>query len=297
MPSIKADSLPGDGLRRLAHVLLRKLHHDLHAAAGGTHSGIHRARKQLKFMRSFLRLVREAIGDNSFKTDNLLLREAANRLASARRASAMIEAVAKMSYLTDGCLPALRQAAQADHDSQMGRNALSTEVTEALKLVEQVQRNSADWRLPRRDLWLYVKAMRRSYSSARKFLKLGWECGEVHLLHEARKSVIHQLHHLEIIRPAWPEILRPWQKQLQVLREFLGDLNDLEDMEALLDDQSSAFSRLEDKEAVHALFVKRRGDLVEGALPLAKKLYSETPETFALRINAIWETIIPPREP
>ena len=76
--------------------------------------------------------------------------------------------------------------------------------------------------------------MEASYARAQKKLRQGLDKGEVTLLHEARKSIIHHYHHLDLLKPVWPKLLDVWLAELRDLREALGDVNDLDELDTLL---------------------------------------------------------------
>ena len=80
-------------------------------------------------------------------------------------------------------------------------------------------------------LALFVEGMTRVYARARRLADKGLESADPAVLHEARKSVIHLRYQLDMLEPIWPALVGAWVKELQRLREVLGDFNDLCELE------------------------------------------------------------------
>ena len=123
---------------------------------------------------------------------------------------------------------------------------------------------------------------------ARRLLRDGLDRKETPLLHEARKSVIHHLHHVELLSPLWPKLFKVWAAELQVLREDLGDLNDLDDLTGEFERPESPFSSIPRKEAALALIDRRRQAILTRIGNETGHLFAEEPRNFAARIDALW---------
>ena len=285
----------GDTLRRYARSQVAELEKTLEAAAAKGHGGVHKARRRLKALRSFLRMLRPAIGEEVFRDANGALRAAGHALAGARKAGAMIEAADKLAAATpkdrlehQPLLAAIHAAAQADGVSHAGEDQVAGGVGVALEQVRLVRRAIQDWRLPKRDIGFYVEGLRKVYGRAKRLLDRGLAAGDTVVLHEARKSVIHLRYLLDLLEPVWPALFRAWSKEVQALREVLGDLNDLHDMELMMSQEGSAFAAMPEKDKALALIAARRAALIAEVRPFARRLYSESPAGFARRIDALW---------
>ena len=286
MASIRTDRPAGEALRRLARKTLASLATDFERAAAG--HGVHAARRRLKFMRSLLRLLRPAIGEAAFGKADRRLRAAAHAIAGARRAEAMQEAVAKLGPKDRAALTGLARLAAAAHGHEAAPQVLSTAAAGAKRGIEKVRGAINGWRLPKRGIAPFAKSLRDAYGTARRKLRQGLAANDIARLHEARKSVIHHLHHLEILEPLWPDPLRVRGIKLTNLRETLGDLNDLEELERLANASAAKFSQPESlAEALNAI-AARRVRLLARAGYQARLLFAERPRAFAGRIGAIW---------
>ncbi len=287
MTSIDGHLPAGEALRRLARNELAQLARELAAVKKGANA--HPTRKRLKFLRSLLRLIRPAIGEEAFEAANGHLRAAAMQLAHKRHGEAMIEAVAKLAKQTegqDGLIAELEaaarshaQASEVSHDE--GLAAARQEIAAVRKLV-------GGWTLPKRDRRFFLDGLERCYARGRKLLRAGLQSGETRMLHEARKSVIHHLHHLEILEPVWPRMMKVWSEELGRLRESLGDLNDLDELEAQLAKPETAFGAIPSIAAARELIAARRQRLIWRIRKRAEQLFAERPRSLARRLDELW---------
>jgi CHAD domain-containing protein len=210
----------------------------------------------------------------------------------------MIEAAEKLAAATpkdrlaehQSALAAIRAAAVADAAAHAGEENVTDGAAMALDQVRIVRHAISGWRLPKRDVDFYVKGLRKVYARGKRLLEGGLATGDTVVLHEARKSVIHLRYLLDLLEPVWPALFRAWSKEVQALREVLGDINDLHDMETLIATEGSAFARMPEKEKALALIAARRAELIAAVKPFAHRLYSEPPASFAHRIAALWKS-------
>jgi CHAD domain-containing protein len=260
---------------------------ELAAAENG--AGAHAIRKRLKFLRSLLRLLRPAIGEEAFRAANAHLRAAAMHLARKRQGEAMLEAVGKLRKQADGAsqLIAELEAAARDHANQ-AEEAHAEGLSAARDEIAAVRALIGSWMLPKRDRRFFLDGLERCYARGRRLLRSSLASGDTLALHEARKSVIHHLHHLEILEPVWPRMIKAWCEELGRLRESLGDLNDLEDLEAQLFKPESAFGRIEAKEAARQLIAAKRVRLLERIHKRSEQLFAERPRALARRMDELW---------
>lgn len=293
MPKISTDQPAGEALRRLMRRIMRALSKDLdHARAGQI---VHPARRRLKLARSLLRLMKPALGQQSFHQENEALRDAAQVLAGLRRTEAMSEAIAKLKgdakrheVLEHAVFAELETAAHNLRQDAVSPEDVDRRIADAASRVAELRGRIAAWTLPKRDIALFVDGLRTCFAKARRLLREGLEKKEMPLLHEARKSVIHHLHHVELLTPLWPKLFKVWAAELQKLREDLGDLNDLDDLSAEFDRPDSPFAQISQKEKALALIDRRRKSILLRIDNETGHLFAEEPKNFAARIDALW---------
>lgn len=280
---------PGETLKALAREAIRAFLRDLAAArVGGT---VHEPRKRLKYLRSLLNLLRFAMRRTQYREAKAHLRKAAERLADLRRAEAHGEATAKLRAKGDEDNAALAEldAVVARAHASATDAAVAAEATAAARLeIEALRRELAAWSLPRRDATAYLKAMRRAYARARRGLIEGLVAKDVVTLHEARKSVIYHLHHLETLEKLRLDLVPARTGELAKLRTALGDLNDLEELRDLVADKASAFSSPElRRESAEAIRLGRKA-LFKRIRKRVRRLFAERPSRFERRVGASW---------
>lgn len=271
---------------------MRGLAQDLEQARSG--KTVHPARRRLKLARSLLRLMKPALGRESFSKENQTLRDAAHALAVLRHTEAMGEAIAKLRAATadakanEPVFAALAKAAHELRADVVSPEEAARQIAAALALIEEIRPRIAGWTLPKRDMSLFVKGTRICYAEARSLLRDGLERGEAPLLHEARKSVIHHLHHVDLLKPLWPKLFKVWAKELQELREDLGDLHDLDELIAEFGRPESPFAALAERDQALVLIDRRRKAILARIASETGHLFAEEPKNFAARIDALW---------
>lgn len=274
MPRLNLNQPPGEALKTLIRRELSATAKRLAEARAG--AKVHGARRSLKLTRSLLRLVRHAMGIAAFTETDRLLREAAGFLAGTRHAEALAEAIAKLPSGPRSELEAWSRAIPPpDH-------IVSDPTAAAEHLVRAARKRASKWSIARNDLAPLTRGMRACYAKARRTLRKGLVVSDSEVLHEARKSVIHHLHHVEILEAIWPAMFKAWRVELNALRLALGDLHDLDELEA-------AITASGDRTAgVSATIAARRAALIRTIGAGSAVLFAEKPAAFAARMEAMW---------
>ena len=171
---------------------------------------IHGARKDLKKARAALRLIREELGEKTFKRENRALRDAGRLLSASRDAEVKL---ATLDGLVEGDrrrAPRRRRrsgatALVADRDRIVGDGGSPT--AEAVAAIEAVAARAPDWKI-RRDGWkLLAPGLDTAYSEGRDaFVALG-DSPSFEAVHELRKRGKDLWYQLRLLRDAWPPVL------------------------------------------------------------------------------------------
>lgn len=243
------------------------------AEAGPDHS-VHGARRRIKRLRSLSRLLRAALGEDSYADLNAALRRAADALAGQRRAEAL--AVAAKRLETPGKAPGfwrpLAQAHQLDHAQAGDRTERLLEaraaVTEAEAILSQAPLAAADGDVA-------AGPLVKTYAKARKRLRRALSSGNPEDLHNARKFVIHHLHHLSFLGGGKKRLA-----QLEELRQLLGDLNDLDELEQLAARRSAPLP-----EKAAARLSKVRARLLDACATAYRRLFRHGPKAYGRRLG------------
>lgn len=281
----------GGALRAVMEDLLADAVARLGARKGDVHEAVHDARKNLKAFRSCLRLVRAEIGD-AYDELNVQARDAARALAGARDTQALHDAIGQIEKScgqrrdrpdTD----ALHKAADAEAERAASDRAIRQAAREVAALLSPCRRQVRGWRLPDGPD-AYVAGLRRTYRAARRALRQGLDTHLPEDLHEARKRVIHWRYQLDLFTGLWPRVVRAEVRELQDLREDLGQHNDLVLLETRIRDRAGGFASLPDTDPVLDAITVLRARRARAAARRGALLFSMSPGNQKARLSRWW---------
>ncbi len=249
---------------------------------------VHDARKEIKKLRTVLRLIRKVIGDSVYREITDRLREAANHLATPRDAQVKQWAFEELARNFNR----MRSAHQFDElRKKLGDNC--TRETEkfwkkgSVRKVQNILR-----RLKKRVTELHVKP--QGWSALRPGLKLCYQLGrEAHKtarknpspenLHNWRKRVKELWHIYRLLAPIWPHKQCTTAPELEALGEHLGKDRDLALLKGLIVQES-----LKDTKRLEHLINKRQTALLSTAFESGARLYQEKPSAFCNSVEHSW---------
>lgn len=294
MPSrayrLKTKESPAPGIRRIALGRTEKALERLEGADGDElAAAIHGARKDLKKLRGLLRLVRDELGEKTFKAENRRYRDAGRLLAGSRDAEVRLETLLALRH-EFGDLPAAaverwEGSLETERDELAAalRQGTDGRIERATEAIEAGHDEIRQWSLET-DSWALVKpGLTQSYGEGRRALSRVLADPSVENVHEWRKRAKDLWYQLRIVHDAWPELLGPAVDQAHRLAELLGDHHDL----ALLAEDLRRRD-LGERGAFESAIEQRQGELLDPALALGRRLYAEKPKAFRRRIGAYW---------
>ncbi len=282
-----------EAVRRIAHgridAALEHLRRESEVDVG---SAIHDARKDLKKLRSLLRLVRTDLGKRRYRAENARYRDAARLLATARDAEVKLETLESLRGRYPDEMPAAEALQQAleDERTRVAGSAADPELRQRLEqAAEAIGPGAADvdaWKLGDDGFDLLRAGLERSYRRGRDgFRSLGDDPSDF-ALHEWRKRVKDLWYQLRLLRSVWPAALKGPVDTADELADLLGDHHDLA---LLIDDARVRSSGDLDIAALTGLARRRQRELLDAARPLGERLYAEKPTRFVDRIEAYWD--------
>jgi hypothetical protein len=251
---------------------------------------VHEARKRLKRARASLRLLRAIIGDEAYRRENVVLRDAARPLSSARDAAVMEQALAGIVNETptaQWAAPLRQQFVEKRRDARrhgLDRIAIGR-IVEAL---EGSAARIAPWDVEAAACERLRDAIERLYRKGRKALAHAVKESSAESLHEARK----QVKYLELaLEPFLQERKDSDRKdrlsrivdKAEAIEEDLGEDHDL----AVLRAQAAALLGAREAEG-KALFTEiesRQQRLRAKALKRARKFYKRKPARFRTKVT------------
>ena len=222
-----------DGVRR---VILEQL--DMMGSASANDADlVHDLRVACKKIRAWMRLLRDAVGDDAFKFENRIFRDLARRLSAQRDADVLRESVESLRA-------AFPDDAHAD-DISAARNALPgphkesedlATVLDAVKAtVTEARRRIAELPLKRVGR---AKPLKQAYRASCRREKTARRAARREptpdTLHEWRKQVKALHYQLQLVRDVWPKRVGRLDARLKGLAKTLGHHHDLAVLEAQL---------------------------------------------------------------
>ncbi len=283
----------GAGIKRVLAARVEDAIAGLRGEAGlGPAEAVHEARKDVKKIRSALRLVRDELGDDAWRRENDHYRHVARKLSGFRDAEILVEAV---DGIGERFGPSARERfdsfrAQLDEENRAAHEDGSVERAMRGAAAELAVGRSRIDALPLDgDGWgLIAPGLHRSYRRGRKRLRAVEEEASVTNLHELRKRVKDLTYQLRLIRDADADLIGPLADHAHDLSDHLGDDHDL----ALLREEArrrrTAFAEPGDLRHLLEQIDQRRGELQFAAISLGDRIYSEKPKRFTKRLERRW---------
>lgn len=276
------------GLPRIASGRAEDALEQLSAAEkGDTATPIHQARKDLKKLRSLLRLLRGQIGEETYGRENRRYRDAASRLGQARDAEVMLHTLSALEErFSDG--PSGESISPLRRQLEEERDKISPDIEGAAAMIADGRATIADWSAQRGGWKLVGPGLRRSYRSGRTRMQRTASDPSAENVHEWRKRSKDLWYQLRILRGAWPEVMGELADQTHELAELLGDHHDLEVLSAHARKHADQFAEPDDLERLIAVIKQREDELLAEALATGGRLYAEKPKAFSRRIKTYW---------
>ncbi len=251
---------------------------------------VHNARKRFKETRAALRMIRFSLG-RQFAAENVWFRNAGRDLASLRDVDAMIEAIDKLAELADGfhdrrVLRLLRRRL-VRRQQRAKRDELQSRISNAAaQLPIAKARMTLLPPLPDR-FGTIGDGLVRTYRDGRRMFSEAVAAPSPVAFHEWRKRVKDHWYHAQILRHVWPEVMKPYRDQMELLSDALGERHDLDVLQQLVVD-GGVFQREYDMRVIHALIDRRSAEHTAAALLLGERIYAEPPRAIYERFDSHW---------
>ena len=254
---------------------------------------IHEARKDVKKIRSALRLNRHEIGDEVWRRENDHYRKAARTLSSFRDAEILVEALdglgERFGAPAQGRFDAFRRELEdenrATHDDGSVEQAMASaaaQLATGRPRIELLPLEGDGWEL-------IAPGLHRTYRRGRRRLNAVEEEASVTNLHELRKRVKDLWYQLRLLRDADKQMLGSLAEHAHDLSDHLGDDHDLALLREEAQRRRAAFADHGDQHHLLEEIDQRRGELQFAAISLAQRIYADKPKRFVKRVEKRWE--------
>lgn len=283
------DEPVGEGLKRIAAGRVERAIERLRGIGSGEvdqADAVHGARKDLKKLRTVLRLLRDELPKDVYEQEMQCYREAARALSAARDAEVKLATLDDLAERT-GELPAeaveaWRQILARDREAAINMAGDEQEVVDRL---EAGLARIEGWRLEG-DSWKTIDGgLKRAYRRGRRAMRAAGVNPSEENFHQWRKRAKDLWYALQIVAGAWSETLDPFADEAHRLSDLLGNHHDLAVLRADLRERRLG----EETRLLEAAIEARQADLAREAFPLGRRLYAERPKAFVRRLRRYWE--------
>lgn len=257
------------------------------------HKAIHEARKGMKKMRAFSRLVRGEIGKKRYRQTNTYYRDVARQISEARDITAMLNTLQDLYEALDAAL--CEQTFQDIKNHLVSRKAAVSRIQinrdklleKVLKDLEKAEKIHGKWKIKREGFGVFASGIKITYTKCQQAMKKAYKKQSTENLHEWRKRCKYLRYEVDFLRDIWPEPMKALESELHQLTDYLGDDHDLAVLKAYV--ESMNHENEEALTAILALMDQKREELQTLAKPLGKRILYESPDQFVNRLAYYWK--------
>ena len=282
------------GIRRIASEQVDRAIWQLTSdAVENRNKAVHDARKCLKKTRAILRLARESMDDELFRSESVCYRDAGRRLSAVRDSAVWVETLDKVTERFVAELPpqafeGIREILVAKHQA-ICRQIFEEEdrMGEVAAVLQAARERIKNWPIELDNFVALTGGLRRIYRRGRKNLVRAYADPTPENFHDWRKQIKYLWYHMRLLRPIWTNQLGGVISELDILADLVGDHHDLVVLRQTVLDQPKLGG--EEVSSLATAVDKRRLELEVEARPYGERIYVEKPGAFVKRIAAYWQ--------
>lgn len=286
-------------------------------AASDTAIAVHEARKAMKRCRALLRLVRPALEDRIFKTENQRFRDIGRALSEARDADVMLETVYRLAAVAEPDTAHVCQKLAARVSSRVAEHAVSAtpdmqmemrmRLATAFAAAEALEFSSPKMKYALRGLMrCYARGQRQFDANPFDANPLDDKedhepntdaaATTLHTLvddtpaHEWRKSVQLHWRHAQLLRNAWPAYFQMRIAETKALSDCLGAINDMATLKQFLNTDGRETLSIDERELILGLLHAERERHLEYAVPQGDRIFALKPKALGRSYMFYWST-------
>lgn len=286
---LAGDEEPAAGLVRIAAGRAEQALERLRAVDGGGEDAaeaVHGARKDMKKLRTVLRLLRGELGRKRYKRADARFRDAGRALSAGRDSEVKLGTLDSLAEHERGlpaeAIEAWRRILERDREAAADSRAEERAIAEAISLIEAGLEEVRGWKLGG-DRWQPVgSGLARTYRRGRGAMKAAQGSRSEADFHRWRKRAKDLWYELRLFAPAWPPPLEAAAEEAHRLSEQLGDHHDLAVLREDLVERNLGEA---ETVALEAAIGRRQEELGAAAFPLGRRLYAERPKDFSRRLR------------
>jgi CHAD domain-containing protein len=254
---------------------------------------IHDARKAIKRSRATLRLLRDVLPEQTYRLENVTLRNAARPLSAVRDARVLIEQldnlVAREHFEPREATGFRAALGQEQHHLRRKIARDHTGFQRTRNTLRDARHRMASSKVDSRGWSDLSKGLRRVYARGRKALREARTECTTQCLHEWRKQSKYLMYQLELLEPIAPDPIDELADCAHRLSNRLGDDHDLTVLRQKALAHANAFRARGELDALIEAIEHRQSRLRKKAFKIGAKLYDEKPAQFRMRFDRYWK--------
>lgn len=249
---------------------------------------IHETRKGLKRVRALLQLMRPAIGNDTFKSENALIRDIGLSLSGARDRDVLLATAAKLD--TAGRRAVGETIKEAILASNGKHEPLPLKV--ATEQLAAARKRLSELTVAGAGFDVIGQGLENSYRRARKAMRHAYEEPSDEAFHEWRKGTQRHWRQMALLSRAWPACLEARVSEARELSQLLGDDHDLAVLVAFLHSEAAAGISEEVVAVAETAARAQQEQLRLHAKPRGERLFAAKPRRLRDDIAAYWEAAL-----
>ncbi len=256
---------------------------------------VHDVRKRLKKVRAVLRLIREELGEKTYRRENQQVRDSAQPLRDIRDAQVLIETLDKLTRTPSHDL-SLRACADLRELLEVRKQQVYSQFSSTrlgcrrvLRSLRKTRLQSHAWKLARLS-WADLRhGLKHVYVAGSQAFVIASANQTAEHLHEWRKQVKYFWYQLQVLRPVWRHARDDLGRELDVLSEILGEDHDLAVLHQVVQTEAIAGGHDAELEDLTIVIDDRRSALERDAFELGQRVYGHRPKALIERIERWWK--------
>jgi len=252
---------------------------------------VHETRKALKRLRALLRLMRPAIGNDAFKSENAQLRDIGLSLSGARDRHVLLETASKLAAAgrlgRRGVAESLQQAIQAANGAgePLSFGGAAQRLGEARKRLAKLTVEGSGFDV-------VGEGLEMSYREARRAFHHAYEEPSDEAFHEWRKGAQRHWRQMGLLSRAWTDCLEARAREARELSQLLGDDHDLAILSAFVHDDSATGLREEAAAVIETAARRRQQELRTAARPRGDRLFVAGAKRLRRDVAVYWDAAV-----
>ena len=277
-------------------ILLEQLHYIIMQSEKGqeeVHKSIHETRKSMKRIRAVLRLIRDEMGYSSYYRENTFYRDLSRKLSEIRNFEVLSGSIKNLQEDLSNTIPAdvfalLEEELGRQRNMVMGGQAgLSQLLKEIAGKVEIARDRIYDFPIRHNDFRAFEGGLFRMYRQGKRYLRDAKKNPSPTQVHDLRKRLKYFWYQVEILQPIFPGPMRAYASTLETVAENLGIYHDLQVLQEFLG-ELNIIPDQKISETLHEACLARKSMLLYNIWPMADIAYSEKPAAMVNRLASYW---------